>query len=137
MGHKQSNEVNHLVALSITLCIAQQNRSIGVNVVYEGSPSLILRVLLISLGITIRPKSSTLLTIPVAFIYLSPFTIHLTGGKLPPLRILTNLFVGAGSPRPRDGKPVPYNINFINYAVSICQGTQIIPKDLLWLTYMI
>ena len=32
----------------------------------EGSPSRILRVLLISLGITILPKSSTLLTIPVA-----------------------------------------------------------------------
>ena len=49
-----------------------QNRSIGVNVVCEGSPSRILSVLLISLGITIRPRSSTLLTMPVAFIYLSP-----------------------------------------------------------------
>ena len=48
------------------LCIAQQKRSIGVNVVSEGSPSLILRVLLISFGITIRPRSSTRLTIPVA-----------------------------------------------------------------------
>ena len=50
-----------------------QNLSIGVNVVSRGSPSRILRVLLISLGITIRPRSSTLLTMPVAFIYLSPF----------------------------------------------------------------
>lgn len=50
-----------------------QNLSIGVNVVYEGSPSRILKVLLISLGITILPRSSTRLTIPVAFIvYLSP-----------------------------------------------------------------
>ena len=49
-----------------------QNLSIGVNVVYEGSPSRILKVLLISFGMTILPKSSTLLTIPVAFIYLSP-----------------------------------------------------------------
>ena len=48
------------------LCIAQQNLSIGVNVVYEGSPSRILRVLRISLGITIRPRSSTRRTIPVA-----------------------------------------------------------------------
>ena len=40
--------------------------SIGVNVISKGSPSLILRVLLISFGITILPKSSTLLTIPVA-----------------------------------------------------------------------
>ena len=55
------------------LCIAKQNLSIGVNVVSKGSPSLILSVLRISLGITIRPKSSTLLTMPVAFIYLSPF----------------------------------------------------------------
>jgi CRP-like cAMP-binding protein len=33
----------------------------------KGSPSLILRVLLISLGITTLPRSSILLTIPVAF----------------------------------------------------------------------
>ena len=46
--------------------IALTNCSSDVNVVYEGSPSRILRVLLISLGITIRPRSSTLLTIPVA-----------------------------------------------------------------------
>ena len=52
-----------------------QNLSIGVNVVCDGSPSRILRVLRISLGITILPKSSTRLTIPVAFIYLSPFRI--------------------------------------------------------------
>ena len=31
------------------------------------------RVRRISLGMTIRPRSSTLLTMPVAFIYLSPF----------------------------------------------------------------
>ena len=56
------------------LCIAQQNRSIGVNVVSKGSPSLIRKVRRISLGMTIRPRSSTLLTMPVAFIvYLSPF----------------------------------------------------------------
>ena len=67
--------------LSTTLCIAQQNRSIGVNVVREGSPSRILSVRRISLGITIRPKSSTLLTMPVAFIYLSPFLL----GTKPPL----------------------------------------------------
>ena len=96
------------VILCARLCIAIQNLSIGVNVVCEGSPSRILRVLLISLGITIRPRSSTLLTMPVAFIYLSP------------------LLVGAGSPRPWDGKPVPYN-NFTNYAVSICKRQEIIP----------
>ena len=58
-----------------------QNLTIGVNVVSEGSPSRILKVLLISLGITIRPRSSTLLTMPVAFIYLSPFRIC-RGGAL-------------------------------------------------------
>ena len=63
------------VILCARLCIAQQNRSIGVNVVYEGSPSRIFKVLLISLGITILPKSSTRRTIPVAFIYLSPLQI--------------------------------------------------------------
>ena len=48
------------------LCIAQQNLSIGVNVVSEGSPSRMRRVRRISFGITILPKSSDLLTIPVA-----------------------------------------------------------------------
>ena len=42
------------------------NRSSDVNVVHEGSPSRMRRVRLISFGITILPKSSTLLTIPVA-----------------------------------------------------------------------
>ena len=46
--------------------IACLNCSSDVNVVYEGSPSRIFKVLRISLGITIHPKSSTLLTIPVA-----------------------------------------------------------------------
>ena len=58
----------YLLHLSTTPCIAQQNLSNGVNVVCEGSPSRILKVLLISLGITTRPKSSIRLTIPVAFI---------------------------------------------------------------------
>ena len=41
-----------------------------------GAPSLIRMVLLISFGITTRPKSSILLTIPVAFILLfSPISI--------------------------------------------------------------
>jgi len=52
-----------------------QNLPKGVNVVSKGSPSRIFSVLLISLRITILPKSSTLLTIPVAFIYLSPFPV--------------------------------------------------------------
>ena len=84
-----------------------QNLSNGVNVVSKGSPSLILRVLLISLGITIHPRASTRLTIPVVFIYLSPFLVG----------------------TPEDG--CPYN-NLTNYAVSICKLTEIIPQDLLF-----
>ena len=41
--------------------------SLSVNI-SKGSPSLILKVLLISFGITTLPKSSIRLTIPVAFI---------------------------------------------------------------------
>ena len=70
-SQKENSESAHspfcyLRYLSTTLCIAQQNLSIGVNVVSKGSPSRIFRVLLISLGITILPKSSTRRTSPVA-----------------------------------------------------------------------
>ena len=64
--HNSGVNFHSAVILSVMLCIAQQNRSIGVNVVYEGSPSLIFKVRLISFGITILPRSSTRLTIPVA-----------------------------------------------------------------------
>ena len=83
--------------LLYTLCIAQQNLSIGVNVVSKGLPSRLGRVRRISLGITVLPKSSILLTkpvmvfdklfelnVPVAFLYLSAFAIHLAGGYQPP-----------------------------------------------------
>ena len=60
------------------LCIVKQNLSIGVNVVYEGSPSRILIVRRISLGITTRPRSSILRTIPVAFIYKFSFVDLIT-----------------------------------------------------------
>ena len=43
------------------------------NVFREGSPSRMRIVLRISLGITIRPRSSILRTIPVAFIYHNSF----------------------------------------------------------------
>ena len=48
----------------------RMKQSKDVNVILEGSPSRILSVLRISLGMTIRPKSSTRRTIPVAFIYI-------------------------------------------------------------------
>ena len=52
--------------------IEKQYFSHRVNDVCNGSPSRILRVLRISLGMTMRPRSSTLLTMPVAFIISSP-----------------------------------------------------------------
>ena len=67
--NQKRGEMRLAFTLSTTLCIAQQNRSIGVNVVCDGSPSRMRRVRLISLGMTILPKSSTRLTMPVAFIY--------------------------------------------------------------------
>ena len=52
--------------------IEKQNTSHRVNDVCNGSPSRILRVLRISFGMTILPKSSTRRTMPVAFISSSP-----------------------------------------------------------------
>ena len=50
----------------------------GVNVVCDGSPSRMRRVLLISLGMTIRPRSSTRRTMPVAFIYIYLLILQIT-----------------------------------------------------------
>lgn len=50
----------------------------SLNVVNNGSPSRIRIVRLISFGITTLPRSSILLTIPVAFIYKIPFTANFT-----------------------------------------------------------
>ena len=51
--------------------MASQKRFVGVSVISNGgAPSRILIVLLISLGMTTLPRSSILLTIPVAFIYI-------------------------------------------------------------------
>ena len=59
----------HLSAADSTL---MQNAISRVNVISEGSPSRILIVRLISFGITTLPRSSILLTIPVAFILFPP-----------------------------------------------------------------
>jgi len=60
--------------------IAYTNRVVGVNVVSVGSPSRMRMVRLISFGMTTLPKSSILLTIPVAFIYIkSPFHEYCVG----------------------------------------------------------
>lgn len=53
--------------------IPKQNRSHGSNVICDGSPSRIRIVRRISLGMTTRPRSSILRTIPVAFIFKTPF----------------------------------------------------------------
>ena len=57
--------------------IAAQNLSHGANVISNGSPSRIRSVRRISLGITTRPRSSILLTIPVAFMVASSNTVSI------------------------------------------------------------
>ena len=108
------------------LVIALMNRSSDVNVVHEGSPSRMRRVRLISFGITILPKSSTLLTMPVAFIYLSPFPQGTT--------YVSFLFRFAM----RNGtQAVPYN-NFTNYDAIICKrGRFILLEFTFQLMYVI
>ena len=51
----QRSEFHSAGILCIRVCIAQQNLSFGVNVVYEGSPLRIFNVPLISGGIIMRP----------------------------------------------------------------------------------
>ena len=86
------------VALSIKLCIAIQNLSIDVNVVSKWSPSRILKVRRISLGITIRPRSSTLRTIQLlSYFYL--LHRHFVGG-------------GVSPPRGRETRPLQQILQF-------------------------
>ena len=54
------------------ITMAKLKRCHGANVICNGSPSRILSVLLISFGITTRPRSSIRRTIPVAFIAIPP-----------------------------------------------------------------
>ena len=65
--------LRHYVQSSLHLfdrsSMAKQNLSHRANVVSDGSPSRIRIVRRISLGMTTLPRSSILLTIPVAFIY--------------------------------------------------------------------
>ena len=105
------------------------------------------RVLLISFGITILPKSSTRRTIPVAFIYLSPFPRQrppclkgaVTEGDWGIDAALRQKSPAGNYPSTAYAVPLPlgeggfyaYN-NFTNYAVSICKRQEIIPQDLLF-----
>ena len=70
--------------------IAKQNVSHGVNDVCNGSPSRIRRVLLISFGMTILPRSSTRRTMPVAFIIL--FSFEARNARFAPVAV----FAGKG-----------------------------------------
>ena len=140
---KQRSDFHCAVILCARLCIAQQKMSIGVNVVNEGSPSRILRVLRISLGITIRPRSSTLLTMPVAFIYLSPLQMLQTpkaplckGGWQKSLISARGIVIVDTLQSLRHGLRRATSLctreafrtynNFTNYAVSICKQGKII-----------
>lgn len=65
---------------SVTVRLKLRNQSeqlFTVNVIQSGSPSRIRNVRRISLGTTMRPRSSILRTIPVAFIYKIPPVSHL------------------------------------------------------------
>ena len=77
--------------------IAKQNLSHRVNDVCNGSPSRIRRVLRISFGMTILPRSSTRRTMPVAFIFFSPL-------KRKALFTPVEVFAGKGELCMRGGK---------------------------------
>ena len=93
--------------------IEYKNRATGVNDVSVGSPSRILIVLLISLGITTLPRSSILLTIPVAFIYIKSSVKF--------------LFVFEKSVKAIGGI-IKYNLYFVNYAF-FCSGDFLLTKS--------
>lgn len=70
--------------------IEKQNTSHRVNDVCNGSPSRMRRVLLISFGMTILPRSSTRRTMPVAFIIL--FSFEARDARFSPVEV----FAGKG-----------------------------------------
>ena len=70
--------------------IEKQNFSHRVNDVSNGSPSRMRRVLLISFGMTILPRSSTRRTMPVAFIIL--FSFEARDARVSPVEV----FAGKG-----------------------------------------
>jgi hypothetical protein len=68
-------EIHLAFALSAKLCIAQQNRSIGVNVVSKGSPLRIFNVPLISAGIIMRPVGVDAYIDPRADVGIRPYCV--------------------------------------------------------------
>ena len=65
----ESASVAEMVCRAVQSVPKRKDKTFSVCVINDGSPSRILIVLLISLGMTTLPRSSILLTIPVAFIY--------------------------------------------------------------------
>ncbi len=63
------------ISSPVTLVRNSKGDELGVNTISKGEPSRILIVRRISLGITTLPRSSILLTIPVAFIFFPPFQL--------------------------------------------------------------
>ena len=123
--------------------IAKLKISHSANVVCDGSPSRMRRVRRISLEITICPRSSTRRTIPVVFVYLSPFLWH---PSAPSLRGLARASRDWGSVLFKNDTPsvfatlshLPHRGRqghlqyFPNCAVSICKLRSIIPQYLLF-----
>ena len=104
------------------------------------------------------PQSSTLLTMPVAFIYLSPFTIHLTGGRLPPLHFEMLVRACRGGYQPPDKAPLckggwqkslisDWGIVLYRYptippsrlrrAISLCTREAFVPTIILQITLLV
>ena len=88
--------------------MAKQNLSHRANVICDGSPSRILMVRRISLGMTTRPRSSIRLTIPVAFMFRTSF-LAAAGASRIPVRALRKGFLhsrkGGSRPLcPHDGR---------------------------------
>lgn len=74
---KSDGNLNFPSAMVRLIIPNQSERLLTVNVIQSGSPSRIRNVRRISLGTTMRPRSSILRTIPVAFIYKIPPVSHL------------------------------------------------------------
>ena len=117
--------------------IEKQYISHRVNDVCNGSPSRIRRVLRISFGMTILPRSSTRRTMPVAFIFFSPlkrkalFTpVEVFAGKGELCMMGVQMAVG-GRPRRLREK---YFMGIVLAIHRIVTHTIVLPKTCFWWT---
>ena len=115
----------------------KENRSNRVRVISDGSPSRIRRVLRISFGMTILPRSSTRRTMPVAFIFFSPlkrkalFTpVEVFAGKGELCMMGVQMAVG-GRPRRLREK---YFMGIVLAIHRIVTHTIVLPKTCFWWT---